>query len=199
MCNQIDLQIQGPGINNQTVRLEAISSLPVELIAFDSKKLNDKEVELNWSTASEQNNDYFTVEKSRDGEHWTTLETIEGVGTTSETSNYTVVDPAVSGLTYYRLIQTDFDGTTEELKTIAVKGTKAVELSAYPNPAVETINLEGVENPASLRLINAMGGDQTGSITVNTTSDGIQLDISNLQRGVYFIIVEGERVRIIKN
>jgi len=199
MCSTIDLTVNGPGISHQTIRLEAVSSLPVELIAFDSKKLNNNNVELNWTTASEQNNDYFTIEKSRDGEHWTTFETVDGVGTTSEITNYTVVDPTVSGLTYYRLIQTDFDGTTKKLKTIAVEGKEADRLSAYPNPAVQTLNVKGVENPASLHLINAMGVDQTRNITINTASDGVQLDISNLQRGVYFIIAEGEKLRIVKN
>jgi len=198
MCSTIDLTVQGPGINYQTIRLEAVSSLPVQLINFDSKKLNNNHVELNWTTASEQNNDYFTIEKSRNGEHWTTFETVEGVGTTSETTSYTIDDQLVSGLTYYRLIQTDFDGTTKKLKTIAVDAKETEQLTVYPNPAVETINVKGVKNPESLQLVNAMGADQTGNITMNPSSHGIQLDISNLRRGIYFIIANGEKMRIIK-
>ncbi|MGM0478025.1 MAG: hypothetical protein ACQERC_02295 [Bacteroidota bacterium] len=97
--------------------------LPVELVAFEVQANGDQN-QLNWKTASETNNDYFTLHHSRDGLDWRSIEQIEGRGTTSEESDYTYLHHRVkAGMNYYRLMQTDFNGQTEVLGVKAIRNT----------------------------------------------------------------------------
>lgn len=196
MCDQIDLQFQGPGIGYQTIRLEAISSLPVEFIDFTAKTTVNGNL-LNWSTASEKNNDYFTIERSTDGENWEMIKTVNGAGTTSNKSQYSYQDEVLAELTYYRLKQFDFDGTETELKIISAKSTFAEEISAYPNPAENTLFVRGIDTK-NFQLIDAAGADQTSATKINSMNGKLQVDISSLNRGIYFLFANGQQLKIIK-
>lgn len=91
--------------------------LPIELINFTAN-CNGNQV-LTWSTASELNNDYFTVERSDDGISFREIGQVDGAGTSSQQHNYSFIDPQpVSGVAYYRLKQTDFNGQTSTSKII---------------------------------------------------------------------------------
>ena len=92
--------------------------LPIELIDFRGNCEGNRVV-ISWTTASEQNNDYFTVEKSHNGVDWQAIGTIEGAGSSSEMLNYSFVDETPTGLAYYRLAQTDFDGSMEYSNMVA--------------------------------------------------------------------------------
>jgi hypothetical protein len=95
-------------------------TLPVELVEFTSKLENGKVV-LFWITQSETNNDYFKVQKSKDGENFFVFEEMQGKGTTNEVSEYSTIDfNPYEGLTYYRLEQTDFDGKSTISDAISV-------------------------------------------------------------------------------
>jgi hypothetical protein len=110
--------------------------LPIELISFTAA-LKVDEVELKWSTASELNNDYFTIERTIDLENFDELVTIPGNGTTNAIHHYNMIDPNPAyGRSYYRLKQTDFDGkyTYSDVRVIDYEGPKFSSLSAYPNP-----------------------------------------------------------------
>ncbi len=196
MCDEIDLTFQGPGIGYQTIRLKAISSLPVEFIDFEVESTKNNNI-LNWSTASEKNNDYFTVERSMDGENWVVIQTLSGAGTTSEKSEYTIRDENFHELTYYRLKQFDFDGTETELKIISAKSVYTEEITAYPNPAENTIYVKGAD-AKNFRIVDAKGADQTKAATINNVGGKLQVDISNLNRGVYFLFANYQQLKIIK-
>ena len=106
--------------------------LPVELLSFDVNYVSPV-VEANWSTASELNNDFFTLERSADGKEFEFVLQIDGAGTTSQKQTYQAFDPSpLQGLSYYRLKQTDFDGTINysRIKMVEV----GYSLSVYPNP-----------------------------------------------------------------
>jgi hypothetical protein len=99
---------------------EGCSQLVVELISFELKQ-NDRAVDLFWATASEENNDHFTIERSDSQNSWTQIALIDGNGTTSETNYYNYQDyPSKDGLYYYRLFQTDHDGTRELLGELSM-------------------------------------------------------------------------------
>jgi hypothetical protein len=87
------------------------SGLPIELISFDGQ-CNNSEVELNWVTASETNNDYFTIQKSSDGISFINVGNINGAGNSNIYEYYSYNDePYANNITtYYRLKQTDFNG-----------------------------------------------------------------------------------------
>ena len=94
--------------------------LPIELVSFDATT-NDNSVEVEWVTASQSNNNYFTVERSIDGYNWTELTKVPGCGNCNSNMEYKVIDENPHlGLSYYRLIQTDYDGVFEIFHPVAV-------------------------------------------------------------------------------
>lgn len=94
--------------------------LPVELISFDISCQNYGRL-LSWQTATESNNNYFTIEKSYDNQHYTFFKRVYGVGNSSSINYYSINDEEkYSGIIYYRLIQTDFDG---KFKIVSLKSS----------------------------------------------------------------------------
>ena len=115
------------------------SSLPIELLFFDATP-NQRVVDLNWATASELNNDYFTIERSKDGITWEALETISGAGTTNQRSEYNSIDALpFAGISYYRLKQTDYDGA------YSYSAIKSVYMSKDDVKLSKVVNVLGQE------------------------------------------------------
>ena len=116
-----------------TLAITILVPLPIELTNFDTNCEGDK-VNLGWSTETEINNDYFTVERSRDGINFEAIATINGAGNSIATINYNWTDDnPLSGTSYYRLKQTDFDGAKEIFLTRSVNcGEQGILI--YPNP-----------------------------------------------------------------
>jgi hypothetical protein len=114
--------------------------LPIELLSFDAK-LKDDIVELTWTTASEINNDYFTIEKTKDGKTFEQVATIKGAGTSNEVINYFAIDEnPYQYISYYRLKQTDFDGKYKYSDLVSVNNPHKYNynnngLIVYPNPS----------------------------------------------------------------
>jgi hypothetical protein len=122
------------------------SPLPVELISFKASKVNPNQVQIKWSTASEKNNDYFTVERSHDGSSFSEVSRMKGAGNSSSPKNYSIIDKdPLEGVNYYRLIQTDFDGTSEIFKPIAVDlGTNKSSIAkarVVSNPFIDNFSV----------------------------------------------------------
>lgn len=120
--------------------------LPIELSFFDATE-NEEHVDLAWATASETNNDYFTIEKSTDAVHYADVVKVSSKasgGNSTTLLRYTAVDfEPYDGLSYYRLKQTDFNGDTSYSDPVAVTFEKASEftLNIYPNPSYgETVH-----------------------------------------------------------
>ncbi len=119
----------------------ALNPLPIELLSFEAVLRTDR-VELDWITASEINNDYFTVERSADGVNFKPLFNVESVGNSSVKITYQEWDrDPLYGVSYYRLKQTDIDGafSYSAVRTVTY-GTD--ELLVYPNPVNSNTNLE---------------------------------------------------------
>ncbi|MDX5346388.1 MAG: T9SS type A sorting domain-containing protein [Hymenobacteraceae bacterium] len=118
-----------------------LNPLPVELTSFDGASTPEGIV-LNWTTASEKDNDFFDIERSTDGETFEAIAQVDGAGTinTARTYKHNDTKPA-AGINYYRLKQVDFDGTTEYSKVIAVEFGKtneaAISMTMYPNPVID--------------------------------------------------------------
>jgi hypothetical protein len=141
------------------------SPLPVELISFKAAKMNNERVEVKWSTASEKNNDFFTLERSQDGINFTEIKKIGGGGNSSGLRNYTIIDMnPKSGLNYYRLSQTDFDGTSEVFKPVVVDMgtaiTTTIKAKVVPNPFMNSFQVlfnTEEENAAQVLLLSLNG------------------------------------------
>ena len=124
--------------------------LPVVLSSFTAALNSEKVVQLNWSTASEKDNDYFTIERSADGFNFTELMKVKGAGNSNKMLSYAKTDihPLV-GNSYYRLKQTDYNGKSETFRTVSIR-TKATEVSGikvFPNPFNGTFSAE-FESPS---------------------------------------------------
>ncbi len=138
---------------------------PVELVEFTAKLIGH-EVELNWSTASELNNDRFIIERSFDGLSFESIGEVLGNGTTSEFITYSFNDsnPLV-GLNYYRLKQLDFDGQFEYSSIEVVTyspDVKSLGASIIPNPTTpDNINIS-IETNDLINDINVILIDNSG-------------------------------------
>ncbi len=180
------------------------TTLPIELLSFEA--LADEaqhSVQLQWTTASETDNDYFTIEKSRDGTNWTAALVVHGAGNSSEVIDYAAVDTdPFPGLSYYRLKQTDFDGGYSHSDVASViLGEFDDELSFYPNPSEDIITLLGPSTDLqNFRVIDLVGKDVTAA--VRAIEEGVgrrQLDISLLPKGLYTIKTPSGSLKLIKN
>jgi hypothetical protein len=131
----IVIEMQGPGISNRTFICPS-TSLPIKLVSFTGTNIEEG-VLLNWSTATEENNNYFTVERSSDAKEWNALAEINGAGTTNSVQNYTYTDAqAAAGINYYRIKQTDVNGVFTYSSAIKVGNiANDISTSVYPNPA----------------------------------------------------------------
>ncbi len=134
-------------------------ALPVtwlDVIAIDI----DGEVVIEWSTASEENNDYFIVEKSLDGETWIPVNAVEGAGNSSEPLYYSSVDfETVNELTYYRIMQVDYDGQYEYSKIVVYIPTSTdYNVGLYPNPNIGAFYIDlGEDQLKAISILNIQG------------------------------------------
>ncbi|MDQ3191198.1 MAG: T9SS type A sorting domain-containing protein [Bacteroidota bacterium] len=168
------------------------SVLPINLISFDAQYI-DKKMKLNWETASEINNDFFTVEKSLNGTDFNYVTTVKGAGNSNSFLTYETFDPNPHfGFAYYRLKQTDFDGKYEysELVAVTIKNNKE-SFTVYPNPAGNNaeISFNSYGNDeAVLSITNSTGGLVLYK-TINTHkgTNTIKLDMMDFSKGIYFV------------
>jgi len=103
------------------------STLPIELLFFNAKKGDNNTVQLDWATATEINNDYFTIERTVDGIFYQTIATLKGAGNSTSILFYNTDDfnPPLDQIVYYRLKQTDYDGKYAYSKLISVNSESA--------------------------------------------------------------------------
>jgi len=118
--------------------------LPVELIEFTAKPKNNEAVDVHWVTATEINNDYFVVLRSKDGVNFAPIDSVDAYGTANSTElqNYSLMDyEPYSGTSYYRLKQVDYDGTTS-YSSIEIVNFEGVEIiTLFPNPSSGEVNI----------------------------------------------------------
>ncbi len=177
----------------QCITVNCGSSLPIGLVSFEAEAVNNNAVRLSWETSSEQNNDYFVVERSLSGEDgWEALATVNGAGNSEVSNYYSIMDNTpLSGISYYRLKQVDFDGQERihEMQSVYLDVGSAGDLVIFPNPATETVTLKGdIVSLSTFKLLNAMGQDVCMNIvTVKQGDETLVLDISSLRSGVYLV------------
>ncbi|RED96654.1 T9SS type A sorting domain-containing protein [Marinoscillum furvescens] len=174
------------------------TSLPVDLLSFDVK-IKATNVEISWKTASELNNDYFTIEKSRDGITFITVAQLIGAGTHNAPLSYTYTDTNPGeGLWYYRLKQTDFDGTTEvfEMRRVEIAGAPAKIIQVFPNPTSDFVTLSGAG--AETSIFDAEGTNLNSEVQSLVKGENIEFDFRGLENGVYYIRTNAQTLRVIK-
>ncbi|MGE4288334.1 MAG: T9SS type A sorting domain-containing protein [Salinivirgaceae bacterium] len=165
-----------------------ITTLPIELTHFAATQ-NENEVTLYWQTASEDNNHYFTIERSVDGVSFETIGTVMGAGNSQTTLNYSFTDVSpLVGTTYYRLQQTDFDGKFEIFNMVSVSFYNEGNLNVFPIPATNslTIDFGGLTAQSQIQLMN-IHGQVVKSLSVWESVQTI--DVSDLAAGNYLLTI----------
>ncbi|MEQ9287474.1 MAG: T9SS type A sorting domain-containing protein [Cyclobacteriaceae bacterium] len=162
------------------------SGLPVELVDF-YLDCEETGIHFYWQTASELNNSYFTLQHSPDGFSWTEIAQVDGHGTTNNTTNYSHETTQPLNSNYFRLVQTDFDGTSEIHPSI-YSSCATSKINAMPNPTTGNIkiNLGNTYSNITLEVVNVFGRvvfkEQYGK------QSSIPLDLT-CPKGLYFVRV----------
>jgi hypothetical protein len=178
------------------------SPLPVTLLDFNAQPVNN-EVLVTWTTASEINNDYFQIERSRDAVNYEVVGIVDGAGNSNQVLNYSLIDKQpLTGISYYRLRQVDFNGDFEVFDPVAVffGGQSLGAVTVFPNPAKEITNikLESKHNDHGLIQLFNISGAMIWQKNINAM-DGInnyQLDIADLPAGQYIITIRMNRTEV---
>jgi hypothetical protein len=208
-----ELQAQDDGVGGSggssspsTVSIVAddpvINNLPIELVNFTAKLIEGIDgsyaVQVDWATATEIDNRYFTIERSQDLELWEEVFRMDGAGTSSQTNRYVGFDPSpLPGTTYYRLVQTDFNNDFERFAVVAVDfDHPTVDLTVYPVPASTQVVFEVVSPKGEFATIEV--ADVSGRIVQSVVLEAeyavtkMKHDISAYKPGLYFVTVRVE-------
>tara|TARA_B110000238_G_scaffold166250_1_gene181892 strand:- start:203 stop:829 length:627 start_codon:yes stop_codon:yes gene_type:complete len=173
--------------------------LPITLLRFTAE-VEEGQVQLNWVTTTEINNDYFNVEHSLDGINFNSISRIKGAGNSMQTLKYSSIHhPAIDGISYYRLKQTDYDGQTSYSKIVAVDfNTSDFIIDIYPNPFSKETTFRTNVNLKNASLIIYNSHKMVRQIE-NITGTIFTLKRDNMRNGLYWIkLIEDKEVIAIK-
>ncbi|HEY4156212.1 MAG TPA: T9SS type A sorting domain-containing protein, partial [Puia sp.] len=172
------------------ITTNSLITLPINLLSFTGQCNNDHIV-LDWTTASEMNNDYFAIERNDDGTTWKPAGTVKSAGNSSTAQKYSLTtDKANSASSYFRLKQTDVDGNTKYFNTIQVNNchTDQVGISIYPNPT-NGVSLFGRIDLKANEVYSIVIYDTFGRMISSSTSNQPEFTVNfphTLASGVYY-------------
>lgn len=180
------------GLNNSQSYCLPNILLPVELKSFETQCLGNK-TSITWSSYSETDNDFYFLEKSTDGFNFQTVYVVNGSQNSNQIINYRFEEPSNNMLTYYRLSQTNINGVTKIIgQPQEVNCFSYEDITIYPNPVQDNLMLFlGEENLEDFDLyIYDLSGKKVFENTILKESSLKQIDISQLNNGIYFLVVE---------
>lgn len=174
--------------------------LPVTLIDFEGQS-NNTTNKLFWKTASERNNDRFTLYRSEDGDNWEKVTFINGAGNSSDTLYYEVYDNTpYSPITYYRLQQTDFNGESTQSEIILVTRHLQEKLAElYPNPTDGKVNIHIKEKSEFKLQIFSIDSNLIEQFYFNDNQNLITIDLSSYASGLYYVkLIQDDKIQTTK-
>ena len=166
------------------------TTVPVQLVDFWGK-IELEKAKLTWQTASEKDNNFFTIEKSIDAKSWVSIGTQRGAGFSQQKQNYEFWDNDLSkNVQYYRLKQTDFDGRSTFSKIIAINNleNKNNYFLIYPNPTSNWLSISSefiAKDKSNPFFIFNSAGQIVFEKKISNTND-LKINIAHLPNGVYF-------------
>lgn len=178
-CRNVVIEIEGVGISARNVNCSA-TLLPITLVSFDANS-TAQGVVLSWTTAMERDNDYFTVERSADGVVYEEVLRIPSAGNAQAVQHYAATDPTpFDGTVYYRLRQTDLDGTTTYSDVVPVRARGSASTMVHPNPVEQgDLRLSGDLTTGYATIM-----DGTGAVVFNDLVNG-RVPVARLAAGTY--------------
>lgn len=181
-------------LENPITGMEDCKVTAIELLSFTGEVQETGNM-LKWITASEIENDYFTLLRSTDGEQFTAIGTIDGAGSSNVANNYHFMDKnALTGLSYYRLDETNFNGETTtagDVITLTRGEVRFGVVSASPVPAFNSVEVAFTTATSGNIVMNIydVAGKLVNTDNLNTINglNTVTIDISNYAAGVYFV------------
>jgi hypothetical protein len=190
-----------PLVDNVRISVTYQSTLPIELTAFSVSPSIHGAI-CAWTTASEVDNRFFTIERSVDGTSWSTLAELPGAGNSIDILNYESLDDAPhSGLSYYRLKQTDFNGSFaySDIVSLIWAASGKIEGQLFPNPATAvnatTVRVCGFQsNEVMINITNAQGQlMHRQAVALDAECNAILLDrVKALSPGIYVVSMSSD-------
>ncbi len=175
-------------LNTNTITITGnVIPLPIELLSFTGK-CDQQGVILTWSTASESNNDHFSIERSTDAANWIVAGSVKGAGNSNTLRNYSLTDmDPCNSISYYRLQQTDLDGKFKYSRVISIANCleALIELAIYPSPGSGVFNLSfkgDRDKVESITIYNTSGQKVYYSSKYQSV-----IDLSGKEGGTYFL------------
>jgi len=200
----IDFNIKNTGMSGFSyfaLGFPDASGLPSELLSFSASCTENLEVEIKWQTGSENDLDYFNVERSSDGVNWNLIQSVNASGNTNSTVSYTVWDDKIEKeLYYYRLSQYDENGSSKQFDPISSEcdfTNSENRITISPNPSEQTIHLEFISSDKNDNTEITLS-DSKGQILFKSTVmvvNGINnyhLSNLNLAPGIYYFQISND-------
>lgn len=187
-------------VDNLIVGEVNCSPLPVDFISITATPMDDRSVDVNWSTSTELNCSHFVVERMNELQEWDSLGYITGAGTTTVTQHYQFNDkhPFLE-ISYYRVRQVDFDGKINYSPIASVQLT-AQKLIAVPNPSSGKFNIHiPIANDQSEEYLFVY--DQFGKLIQEKPvgkNTIVTIDLSKYPAGIYILRYSGDVIRLVK-
>lgn len=174
--------------------LEATVALPLELVSFDVLN-SGNDVEVNWSTTSESNIKHYIVQRRHESDtDFLDFKILEANNQSDGINRYDIFDLESKkvGLYYYRLRVLDNDGQDyfSDLQSITIKGGNFYGIKTFPNPTIDRIHIEGLNDDEDITIINVY--DAYGSVMMSQskmTRLSTSIDLSELNPGIYIVQV----------
>lgn len=168
----------------------AATPLPIELLHFNASPAFDGSVRIEWSTASERDNDHFMVQRSADTHDWSDLLRVNGAGNSNTVRHYVEYDPTpLAGLSYYRLRQTDLNGDSSYGPSVPVLLEAADDLFLYPSPASSVVNVvcRDPRDVQAIRLFDDLGRLMAAPVLHDGQTS--RIDLRHVPSGTYTVLV----------
>jgi len=167
--------------------LNSLIELPIGISSFTAKP-QQHSVDLQWTTATEQNSSYFAIQRSADGNDWSAIGRVTAAGNSAKTLQYTFVDQQpLTGTNYYRLQEVDENGASvySPIQDVNFVGA-AMEINWYPNPTHDRLTITG---SSTLRSVTLTTLDGRILQSVDNFTAGQSIDLSRYAPGLYFLII----------
>lgn len=171
--------------------------LPIELLDFSAHAIGN-EIKLIWSTATEENNDFFTLERSVDGRSFQKIATIPGNGTTSEVNSYDYLDKnPETGVNYYRLKQTDYNGDFSYSPIVNARISDEKYFQVYPSIVNDMITVEkGLDHHEALTVkIHDLLGKTYQVFDFPANENKKEISMKHLASGTYFLSISDDKTK----
>ncbi|GMV77057.1 MAG: hypothetical protein AMXMBFR79_01930 [Chitinophagaceae bacterium] len=203
-----DITIAGNRTITSPIWYTKQNTVPITLLSFNAVLNNEfNSVNVNWTTTNEINNKYFVVEKSNDGVHFSSLDTVQAQNSQGQ-NTYQITDKEpYTNITYYKLKQVDIDGKFSYSKTITIRtNTVVTSFKIYPNPVhdIAVANIQSSTKTKSTITVTDVAGKVVlqQPILLERGNQNVPIHINHLTPGQYYatIFLDGQNIsrKIIK-